>query len=120
MPRSEWTHAAHVTVAAWHVFEQGAAALDRVRAGILQYNAAVGLVSTPDSGYHETITRFWVERLAAFFRDQGPFADQDAAVAAAVQTFGVKRDWLSAHWSFDVIQSREARAAWVPPDRQPI
>ena len=120
LPRAEWKHAAHLTVAAWYVFEEGAAALDRVRAGINRYNTGVGIISTPDYGYHETITRFWVERLAVFFGEEGPFVDQEAAVAAAVAKFAVKRDWYADYWSFDVTKSREARAAWVPPDRQPI
>lgn len=120
LPRAEWTHAAHITVAAWYVYGEGVAALARIRAGIHHYNAAVGIVSTPDYGYHETITRFWVERLAVFFHNEGPFADRDAAVAAAVARFGQKRNWYGDYWSFDVIQSREARARWVPPDIQPI
>ncbi len=120
LPRAEWTHAAHVTVAAWYVFAEGVDALDRMRAGIQRYNAAVGIVSTPDYGYHETITRFWVERLAVYFRQECPHAEREEAVAAAVEKFREKRDWYGDYWSVDVVKSREARANWLPPDRRPI
>lgn len=116
LPKPEWTHAAHLTVAAWFVWEEGIAALDRVRTGIQHYNAAVGIISTPDYGYHETITRFWIYRLAEFFRDEGPFAHRDAAVDAAVSKFAVKRNWYGEYWSINIINSREARATWLPPD----
>lgn len=120
LPREGWTHAAHLTVAAWYVHQDGVAALDRVRAGILRYNASVGIVSTPDYGYHETVTRFWVYRLAAFFRERPDLAEREAAVAAAVAEFGVKRNWYADYWSIDILASREARAEWVAPDLRPI
>ena len=59
LPKSEWTHAAHITVGTCYVLRYGATALDRIREGILRYNAAVGTANTDSSGYHETLTRFW-------------------------------------------------------------
>ncbi len=41
LPKPEWTHGAHVAVAVWYVSRYGeAAAIDRVRSGILALNAA--------------------------------------------------------------------------------
>src|SRR5215467_4112751 len=69
LPKSEWTHAAHVAIAACHVFEHSVEeALEKIRAGIIHYNTCVGTANTDHSGYHETLTRFWCDRIADFRR----------------------------------------------------
>ena len=61
LPPSAWNHRAHMTAAlSFGRTLPPAAALDAMRAGILRFNDAAGIVSTPDSGYHETITRFYM------------------------------------------------------------
>src|SRR5690242_10266952 len=68
--RSEWTHAAHLTVALWHLLEfDWAEAVERVRRGIKRYNAAHGIVTTPTGGYHETLTIFWLRHVRSFLED---------------------------------------------------
>ncbi len=64
LPHTDWTHAAHVAVAACYAVRHGAAALYWTRAGIARYNTAVGTPNTDTSGYHETLTRFWAEAVA--------------------------------------------------------
>ena len=61
LPRAQWTHAAHLTVAFWYLvcYPLPEAAL-KIRSGIQRYNEAQGIKTTKDSGYHETITLFWV------------------------------------------------------------
>ncbi|MFL6333410.1 MAG: hypothetical protein ACJ754_08905 [Pyrinomonadaceae bacterium] len=59
LPRAEWTHAAHLTVALWHLLQfDWPEAVARVRRGIKRYNAAHGIRPTPTGGYHETLTLF--------------------------------------------------------------
>ncbi len=58
LPKSAWTHAAHVAVTAAWTRENPATALDRLRAAIPRYNEATGGQNTEDSGYHETLTCF--------------------------------------------------------------
>src|SRR5687768_5917487 len=61
LPRAEWTHAAHLTVALWHLLQfDWPEATERVRRGIQRYNAAHGVLPTPTGGYHETLTLFWL------------------------------------------------------------
>src|SRR5919205_1588808 len=70
LPREEWTHAAHLTVALWHLLEfDWPEAVARVRSGIKRYNAAHGIVTTPTGGYHETLTLFWLRRVRSFLED---------------------------------------------------
>ena len=61
LPKNEWTHQAHLRVGLWHALQYpDAAALDLLRARISAYNEATGVANTAQSGYHETITRFYV------------------------------------------------------------
>ncbi|MBM3788285.1 MAG: hypothetical protein FJW30_28445 [Acidobacteria bacterium] len=110
-PRAKWNHAAHLAFAAHILFEQKG--YDGVRAGILAYNATQGIVSTPDSGYHETVTRFWCDRIL----ELPPQTSAFELAALAVSTLTGQLALIGQYYSFDVIKSREARATYSPPDR---
>src|SRR2546423_5787757 len=70
LPRERWTHAAHLTVALWHLLQfDWPDAVARVRRGIKRYNAAHGIHTTPTGGYHETLTIFWLRRVRLFLED---------------------------------------------------
>jgi hypothetical protein len=119
LPKSEWTHAAHVAMAAYFAFDHAAAATFAImKAGILHHNTSVGTPNTEDNGYHETLTRFWSSEIGEFVRT-GHFASRLVAVRAAVSAFGSDRDRFRAFYSFDVVRDRRARREWVAPDREP-
>ncbi|MEM9464813.1 MAG: hypothetical protein AAGA90_05555 [Actinomycetota bacterium] len=108
LPKPEWTHEAHVAACWAAVREHGAdGALTLLRAGIKRYNEATGVANTPTSGYHETITRYYVGAVARVA--DRPFAD-------VVDDPTIGREGPLAHWSRDVLFTRDARAAWVEPD----
>ncbi|MFN7979744.1 MAG: hypothetical protein U0P30_16540 [Vicinamibacterales bacterium] len=117
LPKHEWSHAAHVAVGACYALRHGAAALDRTREGIRRYNAAVGTANTDTSGYHETLTRFWAEVLAAEVAGE---TDEWRAATRAVARYGEDRDLHALHYGFDVVRSVHARRAWVAPDLAPL
>ena len=65
--KAEWTHHAHLRVGLWHLLHYPPGeALDRLRDGIRLYNLATGGANTDTSGYHESITRFYVWVIARF------------------------------------------------------
>lgn len=117
LPKHEWSHAAHVAVGACYALRHGAAALDRTREGIRRYNAAVGTANTDSSGYHETLTRFWAEVLAAEVAGQ---SDEWRAATQAVARYGEDRDLHGLYYGFDVVRSVAARRDWVEPDLAPL
>jgi hypothetical protein len=81
LPRSQWTHQAHLTVGAWYLCQYDRAdAREKIRNGIQHYNQSQGIVTTKDSGYHETITLFWIEAIPCGMRTAAQFlADFDDA-----------------------------------------
>ncbi len=119
LPKAEWTHSAHVAMAAYFAFDHAADATFAImKAGILHHNTSVGTPNTEDNGYHETLTRFWAGEIGAFIRS-GRFPSRLEAVRAAVAEFGGDRDRFRLFYSFDVVRDRRARREWVAPDREP-
>jgi hypothetical protein len=116
LPREEWTHAAHLTVALWHLLEYDwPEAVVRVRAGIQRYNAAHGIRTTPTGGYHETLTLFWLRHVRAFL-EAGRNEARALVSLANDLADSADRNLPLKHYTRKRLFSTEARAAWVEPD----
>ena len=114
---AEWTHGAHVAVCASYAHAHDAeTTFTIVKAGILEFARARGVVHTATSGYHETLTRFWALTIAAHVRACGATSRWQAA-RSALDRFGDDRDLPQRAYSFDVVRDVRARAEWVAPDR---
>ncbi|WP_421120508.1 hypothetical protein ACE2AJ_04110 [Aquihabitans daechungensis] len=111
LPREAWTHPAHLFVC-HHLLLTATPdeALDRLRVLIPAHNERVGLLPG-HGGYHETVTRYFVEAVAAV----RPQAIAELLAAPATQRGAPLR-----HWSSAVLGAPEARRAWVEPDRAPL
>jgi glutathione S-transferase len=117
LPRPQWTHAAHLAVALWTLsrlpFDQ---ALAHLRERIRAYNAATGTPNTDSSGYHETLTRWFLREVADHHaRHADLLLPQSlerllhsplASPAAPLRVYARHRLW-----------SVEARRGWVEPGR---
>jgi len=124
LPKSEWTHGAHVAAAANYLFDSDVkTVLPLMRTRISAYNLAVGGANTPRSGYHETLTRFWLLIVAEFLRqrqsEDRPKTRLDAA-RQALEIFGEARSLHTLYYSGDVVKDSAARTAWRPPDLIPL
>lgn len=117
LPKARWTHAAHVFTGACYVHALGeAAATDKMRLCVSRYNEAVGGKNTATSGYHETVTVFWIKLLSAL-REQARPLGRCAFATHAVSRFGQSRRLHEHFYDFDVIASQEARRRWIPPSQ---
>jgi hypothetical protein len=119
LPKPEWTHAAHVAVTGFYAFRSTPELVFAdMKRGILNYAVHAGIVNGPDSGYHETLTRFWSNVITQAVGDDGAKSRLDTATRA-VQRFGEDRDLPALYYSFDVTGDRNARREWTPPDLEP-
>lgn len=120
LPREEWTHAAHLTVALWHLLQfDWPETVARVRARIKRYNAAHGIVTTPTGGYHETLTLFWLRTVRAFLEAE---RNEARALVHLANELAATHDRSLpfAHYTRERLFSPEARAGWVEPDLKPL
>ena len=113
LPKARWTHAAHVAVGAYYAVRYPCMAFERLKNGIIRYNEAVGTKNSDTSGYHETLTRLWVNVLTKLVDG---ITDPWKAACEAVDRFGEDRDLHRLYYSFDVVRNLQARHTWIPPD----
>jgi hypothetical protein len=114
-PREQFSHRAHLRLG-WqclreHGFEAG---LARVRTTIQRYATAVGAAGK----YHETITRVWAEHVQAALESTPHLSGFEAFLAAHPELLSA--GVLERHYRKETLDSAEARAGWVPPDREPL
>ena len=116
-PKSEWTHASHLAMASYYLWRFPLReATTRIRNGIRHYNVSQGGVNTAESGYHETLTIYWIQRIAEYLAEMPEGTNFLKAVHGLVERYRARRDLFKDYYSFDVVNSMEARARWVPPD----
>jgi hypothetical protein len=120
LPKAEWTHEAHLRAGLWHVLQHGApAALDLLRARISSYNESVGTQNTDTSGYHETITRFYVTVIDRFLAANDRAMPLDDLAARLLAEYGDRRLPMR-YYSEGRLFSVVARRSWVEPDLRSI
>jgi hypothetical protein len=137
LPYLHWTHRAHLRVAYIYLTRLGLdGAVPKVTAGIRAYNQSQGIVDTPDSGYHETMTVAWLHLVAAMLALYGP---DGSGVAATPAVNGAESSKLSPaerflenqpqlrekkllrlFYSRERFCSPEAKYHFVPPDLTPF
>jgi hypothetical protein len=116
LPKREWTHEAHLRVGLWHLLHHGAdEALALLRDRIRRYNAASGVANTDHTGYHETITRFYVWVIDRFLQSVDRHHPVDQLAEELIQRWG-DRGLPLRYYSRERLCSVLARRRWVGPE----
>jgi hypothetical protein len=119
LPRESWTHAAHLVAGCWYAWHLPMPmALDEIRVRIRAHNESVGTANTDSSGYHESITRLYMQVIAAHVT-QHRAAGFDEALHLLLASPIAERDWLFTHYTRETLFSVLARREWVAPDLIP-
>ena len=116
LPRVAWNHRAHLTAAldiARTIPATGR--LAAISSAILRFNASAGIENTPDSGYHQTLTVFYM-RVVELHVARHPGFTSIASDANLLYAEWGDRELPLRHYSRERLFSREARAGWVAPD----
>ena len=145
LPRSNWTHEAHLAATTYLLLRRHDVDLDRELPDIIRrYNESVGGVNSDTEGYHETITRTYLHGVRLFLgeADNGdplyelvnelllsPMGKRDWPLRfySRERLFSVetrrnflapegRRDWPLRFYSRERLFSKEARLGWVEPD----
>ncbi len=122
MPKREWTHQAHLRAGLWHLLhcrQQEEPAIELLRARIRDYNLATGVANTDSSGYHETITRFYLRVIRVFLDSIDTTRPIDELAAQLIAQHG-EHDLVLQFYSRARLFTPQARASWVEPDLLPL
>lgn len=117
LPKAEWTHAAHLTAAAWLLTARPDIDAFRDMPGIIRaYNDATGVPNSDTRGYHATITLASLRATRAFLARLPAGTPLHAACNALLASKLADKRWLAAHWRDATLFSPAARHGWVEPD----
>ena len=109
---ADFPHADHVRLTIIYLTRHGREeTFQRMATGLLAFATTKGV---PEK-FHATITRAWVE-LVDSARRAYPGAPDAAALVAACPLL-LERDALLRFYSRERLDSPQARAGWLPPDR---
>lgn len=117
LPRSEWTHEAHLAATTYLLLRHPELDLDlKLPDLIRRYNESAGGVNSDTEGYHETITRVFLRGVRLFLSE----ADLSAPLFELVNDLLLSpmgsRDWPLRFYSPDLLFSVSARRAFAEPD----
>jgi hypothetical protein len=111
----EFTHAKHVTVAAWYLSHgEKEAAKERMRLGLLRFIRHHG-----KNAFHETITQFWIEMIDHRLRRADSRGDLISTINEIASRL-VDKNLIYEYYSRALLDSPEAKASWVEPNLKPI
>jgi len=108
---SEFRHYQHLTVALWYVRTlTPEEAVTRMTNGIRRLAETYG-----KTGYHETITLFWLRIVSDFSAKAG---DQSSltSIANSLNELCNDKNLIFEYYSKELLESARAKAEWVEPD----
>ena len=115
-PLADWNHAAHLVTGLVYVRRHGREeALTRMREALRRYVTAVG--GNPE-GYHETVTRAWIELIANLDAELAGFP-LPVVAQCLLERCGDKL-YLLRFYSRELLMTDVARREWVEPDKAPF
>lgn len=121
LPKAEWTHEAHLIMALWYaVHLPKDKVLPTIRAGIIRYNEAVGTANTATSGYHETLTVFYVQVVMRFLSNTDRTLPISTLTEMMLQSEIADRAFSLRFYSKEFLFSPEVRARWHVPDMRAL
>ncbi len=116
LPKSEWTHEAHISTTCWILVERSDIQAERDLPNLIRrYNESVGGVNSDTEGYHETITQLFIRTLRGALAEREGKALHER-VNAILRAPEGRRDWPLRFYSPGLLFSKQARLRWMEPD----
>jgi hypothetical protein len=117
LPKSLWTHEAHLTMALWHITQSPDvwSAICIIKDRIIGYNRIVGTCNTGESGYHETITIFWALQLFDFWQENQELPFASLAEKLVHDSRFKDTAYIKQFYDGATLKSPQARATYVAP-----
>lgn len=116
LPVEEWNHHAHILVAFWFNMKYDySVAVRLVSACIKSYNLSVGTINSDNSGYHETLTIFWMG-ITRFYMIQHPVSSIADLINEFLGSKYAMKEFPFEYYSREYLFSVKARKEWVDGD----
>lgn len=121
LDKDDWSHEAHLLAGMKMCILYQENAYLEMKKRVTRFNESVGTINSESSGYHETITFYWIQILHYFCKKNNIAAfDQEAVDALLMSETLVQRNSFLEYYSKDLITSSKARLELVKPDLKEI
>ena len=119
--REEWTHEAHLAATVYLLLRRPDIDLDDEIPGIIRrFNESVGGTNSDTEGYHETITRCFLQGVRIFLESADVSEPLHEIVNRLLLAPMGRRDWPLRYFSRERLFSVEARRSHIAPDLAPM
>lgn len=117
MEKDEWTHEMHLIMGFAMLVRFGKNALPAMRERIIKHNEVVGTINNGSTGYHETMTVYWLWLIRNFMieKDLKTFDETTLDELVYEESLAKRNCWL-VHYKEETIKSVAARRNFVQPD----
>lgn len=117
LEKEEWTHEMHLIMGMAMIVRFGKNALPAMRERILRYNESVGTINSDSSGYHETLTVYWLWIIRNFMLEKNLTTFDEVSIDELIyeEKLAKRNEWLI-FYKEETIKSVAARRGFVPPD----
>ncbi len=120
-PYLNWTHLAHCATTIYLLrARQDLVLEDEMPSIIRSYNNTIGVANTDRSGYHHTLTIFYIRAVRAFLKAECEGLDLAETLSALRRSPLGLREYVFEYFSRDHLFTPMARAQWVEPDVKPL
>ncbi len=122
LPKSEWTHEAHLITCVWHLenYDQ-MKSICFLRSRIITFNHSVGGQNTTTGGYHETLTQFYVKIIEQFLKNlDNPNLTFEEKCEKLLESPIANREYPLKYYTKELLFSLSCRATWVESDLKKI
>ena len=121
LPKSEWTHEAHLIVGLKMVLTFKEQAFPEMKKRIIRFNESIDTINSESSGYHETLTVFWLWAIKQFCEEKGITQfDVDAIDELLFYEPLSRRKMVEDYYSEAILLLPESRRRFIRPDAQPL
>ena len=121
LAKEKWTHEAHFIVALWYCCRQPLPqAIESIKEGIKKYNSSIGGENSDHSGYHETITVFYIRQIINYVLQTCVDKQFESKLKNLWLQEFLAKDFPLTYYSRELLMSKEARRNWLAPDLQPL
>jgi hypothetical protein len=117
LPRSAWTHEAHLAAVTYLLVMRPDIPVEKELPTLIRrYNESVGGINSDTEGYHETITRMFLEGARMFLAEADRSEPLHELVNRLLMSPMGSRDWPMRFYSRELLFSVAARRHFVEPD----
>ena len=115
--KDDWTHEMHLIMGHAMIARFGKNALPAMRERIIRHNESIGTINSDSTGYHETLTVYWLWLIRRFMLDKNLTTFDETTVDELVyeESLAKRNEWLK-FYKEETIKSVAARRGFVPPE----